>query len=384
MSIADRRPRMVLASCFFAGGIGIGTWGANLPALGRRTGMDEGQIGLVLLCFAAGAIPAMVRAPRLIARLGAERVAIAAAVLFGLGLASVGLASRMLVAALAATLCGVTFGTLDVAMNSRAAVLEAKATKPLMSSFHAMFSGGTLAAAASYAWLAHLGIDMPISLACAGAVIASLALAAVAWSDGPQPDVPAAAPKPARSSGNAATDRGHVLALGAVAFVIFFAEGAIMDWAAIYLVRVMGAAESTGALGYAIFAGMMLLGRLVGGRAIRSFGPVALFRAGTLTVAVSLGALLMSPSVLPGLLALGLCGLGMANVIPVLFSAAGQLGLRDGGRSMSKVLTLGYAGILVGPAFIGFLAEAASLTASLGFVALASAVTFLCGRMVFR
>ena len=142
MTPTPRQTRLMLLACFLAGGIGIGVWGANLPALGRRTGMDEAQIGVVLLCFAAGAIVSMNRVPRLMARFGAARVSCLAAGLFGAGIAAVALVGHMVTAALVAGFCGVVFGALDVAMNSHAAGYEARAGRPVMSFFHAMFSAG--------------------------------------------------------------------------------------------------------------------------------------------------------------------------------------------------------------------------------------------------
>lgn len=371
-----RRERITLSACFLAGGLGIGSWGANLPALGRRAGLDEGALGLVLLFFAAGAILAMTNAPRVIARIGAERLSVIAAGLFGLCIAGVGWITQMAVAMILASLAGAAFGTLDVAMNSQAAGLERRARRPIMSSFHAMFSAGTLVAALAYAGLVHGGAGNGAILSLSGGLIVAIAAAAFARSTPMPPekahDAPAAA---GRARPGAAT-----LALGALAFVIFLAEGAIMDWSAVYMVRVMGTSESLGAAGYAIFAGTMLLGRLLGDRANRALGPSRLFRISVMTVAISMAVFLLSGSVDLAFAALACGGLAMANVIPIIFSAAGVLGSRDGGRSLSRVLSMGYAGILLGPALIGFLAQAFSLTASLSLVLLGLAMVAFSGR----
>lgn len=380
MTPTPRQTRLMLLACFLAGGIGIGVWGANLPALGRRTGMDEAQIGVVLLCFAAGAIVSMNRVPRLMARFGAARVSCLAAGLFGAGIAAVALVGQMAQAALVAGFCGVVFGALDVAMNSHAAGYEARAGRPVMSFFHAMFSAGTLLGAAAYAGRAHAGGAGSASLVVAGGLIALLATLASLGAAGPGSAADAGPATAPRAKGHAPGRR--VVALGVVAFAIFFAEGAIMDWAALYLVRILGASESTGALGYAAFAGAMFLGRLLGDHANRLLGAERLFRLGTATVALALAAMLVAGGVAPVLAALALCGLGSANVIPIIFSAAGRLGLADGGRSMSRVLTMGYAGLLVGPAVMGFVAKASSLQVSLALVALAVAATCFCARLV--
>lgn len=360
--------RTAISGCFLAAGLGIGTWGANLPALGRRASMSEGDIGIVLLCFAAGAVLAMTNASRLIARFGAGRTAATAAALFGLGIISVTQANSMASAALIATLLGVTFGTLDVTMNSEAASLELRARRPLMASLHAVFSLGTLAAAMGYGGLVVAGFSDLACLVFAGSAIALIALAC--WGYLPQEIATVAgAADPALKRGSATI--GRVLLLGAVAFMAFFAEGAILDWIAIYTVRVIGAEESTGALVYAVFACAMTLSRMVGDRAKLRLGAVRLFRVGALMVAAGLALTLLLPSLPVVIVAIGLCGLGVANLIPLIFSEAGRFGGHDGGKAMSRVMTMGYAGILIGPALIGFVAEYASLPAGLWVVVLA-------------
>lgn len=372
--------RIVLSACFLAGGIGIGTWGANLPALGRRAGLDEGEIGLVLLSFAAGAILAMTNAPRMISRLGAERMAVISAGLFGLGILGVGFISRMTVAVIVAGLAGLAFGGLDVSMNDRASDLERRAGRPLMSSFHAMFSGGTLFAALTYAALARSGVGNGIILALCGILVTMIAAAALVSTTsvrGERQHGPTA-----RSGSRTGAARTGALTLGALAFIVFLVEGAMMDWVAIYMVRVLGTSESIGATGYAIVAAMMLLGRLLGDRANAILGAARLFRICVVAVALSMLAFLLLGSVGLAFAALACCGLAMANVIPIIFSAAGVLGVADGGRSLSRVLTMGYAGILLGPALIGFIAEAFSLTVSLSLVLLGLVVAAFHGKAV--
>ncbi|WP_353429065.1 MFS transporter [Paracoccus denitrificans] len=371
-----QRERITLLACFLAGGLGIGSWGANLPALGRWAGLDEGALGLVLLSFAAGAILAMTKAPPVIARIGAERLSVIVAGLFGLGIIGIGWVTQMAAAVILASLAGLVFGALDVAMNSQASYLERRARRPVMSSFHAMFSAGTLIGALTYAALAHRGVGNGSILSLSGSVIVVIAVAAFTRTTVAVAE-PANDATTARSRARPGT---AALVLGTLAFVIFLAEGAIMDWAAVYLVRVIGTSESIGAAGYAIFAGMMLLGRLLGDRANRALGPSRLFRISVAAVALSMAAFLLSGSVYLAFAALACSGLAMANVIPLIFSAAGMLGARDGGRSLSRVISMGYAGILLGPALIGFLAQAVSLTASLSLVLVGLAAVAFFGR----
>lgn len=171
-----------------------------------------------------------------------------------------------------------------------------------------------------------------------------------------------------QDSGGERVALSRVVLLGTIAFLAFFAEGAILDWIAIYVVRVVEATESTGALVYAVFASAMTLGRLIGDRAKLRLGAVRLFRLGAMMVAGGFALILLVP-VLPVIIgAVALCGLGVANLVPLIFSEAGRFGGQDGGKAMSRVMTMGYAGILIGPAIIGFVAEFASLPAGLWLV----------------
>ncbi|MBL4928761.1 MFS transporter [Tabrizicola sp. KVB23] len=371
--------RAALSGCFLAAGLGIGTWGANLPALGRRASMSEGDIGIVLLCFAAGAVLAMTNAARVMMRFGAGRSAATAAALFGLGIIAVTQAADMVSAALIAVLLGISFGALDVTMNSEAASLERHAARPVMASLHAIFSLGTLASSMSYAAIVAAGGRDVLCLVLAGTAIVAIAL--LSWRGLPPEGSPGKSGADAKITGTSVA-LARVLLLGGIAFLAFFAEGAILDWIAIYVVRVVGAGESAGAMVYAVFACAMTFGRLIGDRAKMRLGALRLFRIGTLMVAFGFTLILLLPVLPVILIAIIFCGLGVANLIPLIFSEAGRFGAGDGGKAMSRVMTMGYAGILIGPALIGFVAEFASLPAGLWLVVLALMVTMSGGRLL--
>lgn len=371
--------RAALSGCFLAAGLGIGTWGANLPALGRRASMSEGDIGIVLLCFAAGAVLAMTNAARVMVRFGAGRSAATAAILFGLGIIAVTQAEGMVSAALIATLIGISFGALDVTMNNEAASLERHAARPVMASLHAIFSLGTLASSMAYAAIVAAGGRDFLCLFLTGIAIVGIAL--LSWRGLPHDGSPAKTGTERKATGTG-VPLVRVLLLGGIAFLAFFAEGAILDWIAIYVVRIVGADESAGALVYAVFASAMTFGRLIGDRAKMRLGALRLFRIGTLMVAFGFTLILLAP-VLPVIFAaIVFCGLGVANLIPLIFSEAGRFGAGDGGKAMSRVMTMGYAGILIGPALIGFVAEFASLPVGLWLVVLALLVTVSGGRLL--
>lgn len=162
---------------------------------------------------------------------------------------------------------------------------------------------------------------------------------------------------------------GHLIVLGAIAFFALLAEGGMMDWSAVYIVTEYGAAESIGAYGFAAFATMMAFGRLVGDWITARIGSTRLLLASALTCAVSVAVLIVAPNLAIVFVALAACGLGVANIVPAVFAAAGRAGGPAAGHAMSIVTTMGYAGLLLGPAVLGFIAQASSLGASFGLVA---------------
>ena len=146
-----------------------------------------------------------------------------------------------------------------------------------------------------------------------------------------------------------------------------------MDWTAVYMVNSLGASASVGAYSFAVFTAAMAIGRLCGDLATKRIGHIRLLKIGGSVCGASLLVMLVTRNVPVTLVALAVCGLGVANIIPAVFASAGNVGGRAAGRAMSIVTTMGYTGLLVGPAVLGFVAQISNLTVSLGLVMLAFA-----------
>jgi predicted MFS family arabinose efflux permease len=179
-----------------------------------------------------------------------------------------------------------------------------------------------------------------------------------------------------------AVPRGIVLLLGLLCFISFLAEGAMLDWSAVFLREFRGFDAATAGIGYAGFSVAMALVRLVGDRVVTRIGPVLTVRLGAgLAAAGFLLATLVAwpPAALLGFV---LVGFGAANIVPVMFGAAGRLPGASPEISLATVTMLGYAGLLSGPALIGFLAQASSLAVALATVAGLLLLTAACARWV--
>jgi fucose permease len=167
--------------------------------------------------------------------------------------------------------------------------------------------------------------------------------------------------------------RGRLARLGALAFCGLVAEGAMGDWSAVYLHDGLGSSPAVAALRFAAFSLAMAAGRATGDVVVGRLGPQAVLRAAASIAAIGLTAALLVARPLAGIIGFGLVGLGIANVIPILFSAAGRAPGVLPGAAIAAVATAGYAGFLTGPPVIGFAADVGGIGTGLALVSL------LCG-----
>jgi hypothetical protein len=265
---------------------------------------------------------------------------------------------------------------LDVAINDEASAIERQAGRPLMSGFHGLFSLGGMAGAASWSLLAGAGVAPSTHLAGTTLTLAAVALAARHFmlrqvrgrGDGPSP---------------LSLPRGPLALLGLLAGMGLVAEGAMYDWSVLYLRQDVGSPARIASLGYACFSAAMAAGRFGGDWVRARMAPVTLLRLGGLLGAAGMALALAVPHPAAVLAGFALVGLGFANIVPVLFSVAGQLPGIAPAHGIAAVSSVGYAGMMVGPPLIGFVAEARSLTAGLCVVIVFALVVAACSRRAF-
>jgi fucose permease len=281
--------------------------------------------------------------------------------------------------ALALAALGVANGGVDVAMNAQAIAIEERLGWPVMSSFHGLFSAGGLAGAAGAALAMSAGVGPRSHVLAAAAGLLLVSLGAVAFLL-PASNA-AAAPGPVFR-----VPRGPLLGLGMLALCALLAEGAVGDWAAVYLRDYAGSSAEVAALGFAGFSLAMSAGRLLGDRVIRRYGGRAVLSAGGGVAAVLLAAGLLAGSPWVMLLGFAAVGLGLANAVPILFSAAGRIADVPPSIGIAAMSTAGYCGFLLGPPVIGLVGERFGLGTGLGLVVIALAMLAMSGsgRLVAR
>jgi MFS family permease len=379
VGVAARRAQVGTALVFFVHGVVIATWVPRIPAIKERLGLTEGSLGVALLGLAVGALLAMQVVGPLLGRFGSRPVTRVAVLANAALLVAPALAWNLPSLLLALWLFGISIGLVDTAMNAHGVVVERSRGRPIMAGLHGLWSVGGLVGSVAAGFAAGAGWDLLPHFALTGAVLGVLAVV------GTRGLLPATADRlgaPQRRDGGGGAVAGWgraVLLLGLVGFCSFVGEGTAADWSALYL-RQLGASAGAAAAGYAAFSLAMATCRLLGDRLTARTGPVRMVRAGGLVAAVGLGLGVASAQQLPAALGFGLLGVGLAAVVPIAFSAAGNLGGHGGhgGVGIARVASLAYLGTLAGPPAIGFTAELLGLRLALLIPLVLSVVIVLC------
>lgn len=352
--VQARRGRWGVAAFFAANGFVMGAWAPQIPLLLPRHDITETVLGLLILGLGVGAVGSMLFAGRIIARFGSRRVATGFGILAAPLLPLVVFAPSLWFLALLMAVMGGLLGCMDVAMNANAVEVERRLGKAIMSSSHGFWSlGGFVGGTVGTYVILWFGAEVQ------ALVTGFVALVLVLWGSrrlvNDPPIAPIAADVPMRSH-LLPRDLGLWL-LGAMALFSMIPEGAVLDWAAIYLGKELNSGLHSAGLAFAFFAGAMAVMRFAGDRVRNRFGAIR-----TLRVSGALGAAGMmlaagAPLDWIAIIGFAMTGLGVANMIPILFSAAGNHPNLPSAIAISTVTMVGYAGILVAPAPIGYVAE---------------------------
>jgi predicted MFS family arabinose efflux permease len=344
-----------------------------VPYAKARAGLDEGTLGLLLLCLGVGSILAMPMAGILATRFGCRRVLSGGTLLICAALPLLATVSSIPALIAALFMFGAGLGTVDSTVNLQAVIVERASGKNMMSGFHGLFSLGGIVGAAGVSALLGLGMS-PL-----GAMLVVIVLLVVALLKA----APHLLPYGSESSGPAfAVPHGIVLFIGGMCFIVFLAEGAALDWSAVFLAQERGIDTAYAGLGYAAFALTMTVGRLTGDAIVRRLGATRVIVFGGSTAAAGLALATFAPSWEAALVGYALLGAGCSNIVPVLYTAVGKQTVMPESIAVPAITTLGYAGILAGPAVIGFIAHGSSLSFAFGLMAVLLVAVAIGGKVL--
>ena len=377
------RARIAVFVIFFVNGAGFATWIPHIPHVQQKFALSEATLGLTLLAIAVGAIVTMPIAGGLVEKWGSKRVTTLTAFAFCAVLPSLMWINYFPLFVLNLFLLGACGGSMDVAMNAHGVYLEQQYNKPIMSAFHGLFSTGGLVGAGIAAGLLASGWTPAQHMGVVAVGLFILVALAVRYL---LPPPPRALPDESEDAPPlfAFPTKGPVIALAALAFFVFMSEGAMADWTAVYLDDLPEVDAALAAVGFAAFSLTMAAGRLAGDAVVSALGRVQVVRWGSALAAAGIALASFSTHPYWVIAGFALVGIGLSNVIPIIFSAASYLSPEEPGRNIASVTTAGYFGFLAGPPLIGFLAEGISLTGAFQVLAASLLLVAVAAKLVQR
>ena len=358
---------------FLLAGFSAAAWASLVPVAKAATGVNEGQLGLVLLCLGIGSLLAMPVSGVVSTRHGCRKVLMVCGVALCACLPLLASVQNVFTLAAALFFFGAMIGTFDCVMNIQAVIVERDSKRPLMSGFHGFYSLGGLLGAATTSTIMDLGVSpfaTVSAIALAGVLLLMLIRRHVLPYGNPAEGPPFALP------------RGEVLFLGMLCMTVFLVEGSMMDWSAVMLTENHGMPVAQAGYGFAAFSLTMTFGRLTGDRIVARVGRRSVVTVGGL---LAMGGILLAtlvPLWQAALLGYAMVGLGCSNIVPVLFTAVGRQTSMPQSVAVPAMSTLGYAGVLAGPAAIGFIAHHSSLPMAFLLVAALMLFVAISGRFL--
>ena len=345
---------------FFVGGFGCASWAPMVPMLKARLALTEDVLGMLLLCVGIGSLLTMPLSGAAAGKWGCRRVLVTTGIFYGMVLVLLSMVQSVYMLVPLVLLLGALMGTVDVVVNVLAVIVEKKSGKRLMSGMHAFWSIGGFAGAGIFSvWLSAGLNHFQAALIAWGIILVLLAVF--------RPHLMTTGGEK-RDGSILAIPRGIVIFIGMVAFVSFLVEGAVMDWGGVFLTSVKHFDMSMAGVGFTVFSAAMLIMRLTGDWVVNRLGGGVVTIGGAVLAGAGFVLLIAAP--VAWLLYVGffIIGIGSANIVPVFYSLIGKQKVMPVNQAVSAVSTLGYLGILMGPAVIGFVANSTSLYVSFGLL----------------
>jgi MFS family permease len=355
--------RIAVKVAFFLNGFIYANWGSRLPRIQELYDADDGKIALVLFAMSLGAVAAMPFTGWVIIRHGSRLITLVALMLYCIFVPLIPFMPGFPALLILFLIMGISTGMLDVAMNAQAVMIESAYRKPIMTSFHALFSIGM----ALGAWCGVLFAKLQFDLSAHLSIVIVASLMAAFWvsrnlvHDRPDPTIKEEGPL-FRFPNKA------LLSIGIIAFCCMMGEGAMSEWTVNYMENIALASKTIAPIALSAFATAMTLGRVFGDRIRSSWGDTKLIMAGGVTASLGLAVTIAFPISWIVITGAFMVGLGLSTIVPIAYSIAGNEKGLPPGVGLAMVTTVGYSGFLFGAPIIGFIADASSLRVGLSVV----------------
>jgi MFS family permease len=363
---------------FLADGLGFGIWAGHIPVFKLKFHLSDSSLSVALLAVALGAITSMPVAGQAVRHSGSRLVIGTSAACLGLCLAFIAVVPNFALFVILAFLFGAAKGALDIGINAQAVIVEKYYGRPIMSSFQALWSTGGLAGGLLTSAALALGSTVVINAFCTGAVILLFDMLSY------RNLLFDALPRNGAQQMRFRVPGKAFLGIAALTFMALLSEGVMQDWSAVYMRQVVIVSIPVAAIGYAGYSVAMALGRFLGDRIVVLFGERAVMRLSGGFITVGLIAVLVLPNPILAIAGFIVVGLGISNLVPILFGAAGRDPVLGPGPGIAAVTTVGYFGFLIGPPLIGFVSEFSSLSLALSLVAVFGLIMATWGHVAIR
>lgn len=346
---------------FFVYGFAVASWAPIVPLMKIALGLNDAKLGLILLSLGFGSIVGMPLSGIFINRYGSRKIIIITTAILAIILPLIINAQNSLQLSSLLFIFGTTIGSADVAINAQAVILQEQIGKQIMSTLHGMFSLGGLFGSLGMGLLIKSNLTPTLSAICV-----MLIVLLVLFTQGHKILSPIYEKKIPKNS--FVLPRGPIFILGGFCFIVYLAEGAMLDWSAIFLQFERGFDQTLNGLGYAMFSVAMATMRFTGDSLITRYGVQRVVILGAIVAALGYFLVVIIPSTFVTLVGFSLVGFGLANIVPIIFSLAGKFPNLAPAIAIPAVTTIGYAGFLIGPAVLGTIAEFVSLSGALGLL----------------
>ncbi|HGJ5899417.1 MFS transporter [Arsenophonus apicola] len=366
-------PIIATRKAFFIAGFSLASWAPLIPLAKQRLQVENGTMGAILLAFGLGSLLMMPLSGMLAARFGCRRIFTLATILVLVTLPALVSIETVLPLAITLFLFGAGIGAMDVVVNIHAVITEKQAQKPIMSGFHALFSLGGFAGAGIVSLLLTFGAT-PLQVIILVILFISLLMIST-WNGLTNYTT-------ANDTPFFVLPKGSVIILGLLCCIAYIMEGSMLDWSGILLLSQQNIAPNHAGLGYTLFAIMMTFGRIFGDKAISQWGAQRVFINGSFMAVFGFAILVANGPLWTLAIAFMLIGLGLSNIAPMLFTVSGKQTAMPEALAVAAVSTLGYSGILLGPALIGGIAHMFTLPVAFICVTLMSTALIFCLRLI--
>jgi len=358
-----RQARASVFWYFLLCGSAVTVWATHIPVVEKNLSLSHAQIGIIILLLGGGALASMQLVGNLVDRHGSAKVLTWISVALGLSLMLPGLATSYLALAIAIFLLGASIGGIDIAMNAHALEVERAYQRPIFSSFHAVWSiGGVVGSAVTGAALS-IHSPMFVTMFSWGILTIATGLVFSRFLLVSEANQQAAEQVESKSR---AREFYYVILIGLVSASAAIIEGVGIDWSALFSIEKFSVSAATGGISIAVFAAAMATIRFVADKVVAKRGRIFVIRTGSALAGVGVALALIMPAIQLSWLGWAIAGVGISAVVPQCMAFASDIGSKENqGRNLAKVVGLTYAGVLGGPAVIGFIGNAVGLQSAL-------------------